>query len=67
MYHAYAACPYRQAARMARDRLKLQLWHMGMARRVSLPGVSVRHGRAWDGCVDPLPGIEPGGGGRVCT
>lgn len=64
MYHGYVACPYRQGFTLTRDRCERGHWHMGIARRASLLGVAMRLGRAVECFGTPLPGIEPGGGGR---
>jgi hypothetical protein len=47
LYHGYVACPYRQGSSVARDRRKRGHWHMGMARRETLPGVTVRPGACY--------------------
>ena len=67
MYHAHAACPYRQGPSVARDRCERGHWHIGIARRASLLGVPMRPGRAVECFGTPRAGIEPGGGVGVCT
>ena len=63
LYHGYVACPYRQGLTLTREGRERELMRMGMARRVSLLGAWSRLAWSRDGCGDPLPGIEPGGGG----
>jgi len=56
------ACPYRQGSSVARDGRKRELMHMGMARRMSLLGVTVRHGWAGMVALTPYPASNPVGG-----
>ena len=47
LYHGYVACPYRQGLTLTREGRERELMRMGMARRVSLLGVTVRYGACY--------------------